>query len=105
MRPLLARAAGGWRKPAPSFPLPPLCRRGGVRLGVSGGSGMKRGRYMPLGLVAALIVLALDQASKWWVLHGLDLPDLGNVDILPVLSLTMVWNRGVTFGLLNGLGA
>jgi lipoprotein signal peptidase len=60
---------------------------------------------MPLGLVAALIVLALDQASKWWVLHGLDLPDLGNVDILPVLSLTMVWNRGVTFGLLNGLGA
>ena len=25
--------------------------------------------------------------------------------LLPVLNLTMVWNRGVTFGLLNGLGA
>ena len=24
--------------------------------------------------------------------------------LLPVLNLTMVWNRGVTFGLLNGLG-
>ena len=60
---------------------------------------------MPLGLVAALIVLAVDQASKWWVLYGIDLSDIGNIDILPVLSLTMVWNRGVTFGLLNGLGA
>lgn len=66
---------------------------------------MNRGRYMPLGLIAALIVLFVDQASKWWVLHGIDLPDVGNIDLLPVLSLTMVWNRGVTFGLLNGLGA
>jgi lipoprotein signal peptidase len=27
------------------------------------------------------------------------------VVLLPVLNLTMVWNRGVTFGLLNGLGS
>jgi signal peptidase II len=60
---------------------------------------------MWLGLLAALLVLAADQGSKWWVLNGLRLPELGNVDLLPVLSLTMVWNRGVTFGLLNGLGA
>src|SRR6185312_9894980 len=25
--------------------------------------------------------------------------------LLPVLNLTMVWNRGITFGLLNGFGA
>ena len=25
--------------------------------------------------------------------------------LLPVLNLTMVWNRGVTFGLLNGFGS
>ena len=37
--------------------------------------------------------------------NGLDLPELRQVVLLPVLNLTMVWNRGVTFGLLNGLGA
>ena len=52
-----------------------------------------------------MIVLAADQASKWWILHGLDLPSLGQVVLLPVLNLTMVWNRGVTFGMLNSLGA
>lgn len=58
-----------------------------------------------LGVVAGLIVLAADQGSKWWILYGLDLPDLRQVVLLPVLNLTMVWNNGVTFGLLNGFGA
>jgi lipoprotein signal peptidase len=58
-----------------------------------------------LGGVVALAVLLADQASKWWVLNGLDLPDLHQVVLLPVLNLTMVWNHGVTFGLLNGLGS
>jgi signal peptidase II len=65
---------------------------------------MNRPNLMPLGLVAGLLVLVADQASKWWVLNGLDLPELRQVVLLPVLNLTMVWNRGVTFGLLNGLG-
>ena len=54
------------------------------------------------GLITAIVVLAADQASKWWVLHGLNLPEIGQVVILPVLNFTMVWNRGVTFGLLTG---
>jgi signal peptidase II len=57
------------------------------------------------GLAAAAIILAADQISKWWVLNGLDLPQIGQIRLLPVLDLTMVWNRGVTFGMLNGLGA
>jgi signal peptidase II len=57
------------------------------------------------GLLAAGLVLVADQASKWWVLNDLRLPDLGSVAVLPVLNLTMVWNRGVTFGLLDGFGA
>ncbi len=65
---------------------------------------MTRRNFIPLGLMAGLIVLAADQLSKWWVLHGLDLPDVRQVVLLPVLNLTMVWNRGVTFGMLNGLG-
>ena len=66
---------------------------------------MTRDRLTGLGVAACLLVLAADQASKWWVLNVLDLPELGSVAVLPVLNLTMVWNRGVTFGLLNGLGA
>jgi lipoprotein signal peptidase len=66
--------------------------------------GVMPGRFFPLGLVVALLVLAADQASKWWVLNVLDLPTLRQVVLLPVLNLTMVWNNGVTFGLLNGLG-
>jgi lipoprotein signal peptidase len=57
-----------------------------------------------LGLLTGAAVLAADQASKAWILYGLDLPSLGRVDLLPVLSLTMVWNQGVTFGLLRGAG-
>ena len=57
------------------------------------------------GAIAFLAVLAADQASKHWILSGLDLPSLGTVAVLPFLNLTMVWNHGVTFGLLGGLGA
>ncbi|WP_428492946.1 signal peptidase II [Rhodopila sp.] len=66
---------------------------------------MIRRNLMPLGLIAALLVLAADQLSKWWVVNRLDLPELRQIVLLPVLNLTMVQNRGVTFGLLNGLGA
>ena len=65
---------------------------------------MSRNRLTGLGLVAALIVLCADQASKWWVLDVIHLPDIGQIVLLPVLNLTFVANRGVTFGLLNGLG-
>ena len=61
--------------------------------------------YMWFGVLAGLVVLAADQASKWWILNGLHLDQLGLVELLPVLNLAMVWNRGVTFGMLNGLGA
>jgi signal peptidase II len=66
---------------------------------------MTRPNYLLLGVIAGLVVLAADQVSKWWVLNVLNLPDLHQVVLLPVLNLTMVWNSGVTFGLLNGLGS
>jgi signal peptidase II len=65
---------------------------------------MTRNHLTALGLVAALIVLAADQFSKWWILNVIRLEEVGQIVLLPVLNLTMVWNRGVTFGLLNGLG-
>lgn len=65
---------------------------------------MTRNGLTALGAVAALVVLIADQASKWWILNVVHLPDVGQIVLLPVLNLTMVWNRGVTFGLLNGFG-
>ena len=57
--------------------------------------------YAPLGLAVAIAVLVADQWSKWWVLHGLDLPARMDVAVAPFLNFTMVWNGGVTFGLLQ----
>lgn len=60
-----------------------------------------RGR-ITLGLAIAALVLAADQASKAWVLHGLDLAGRFDVPVIPrLLDLTLVWNHGVTFGLLQ----
>ncbi|MCX7380729.1 MAG: signal peptidase II [Alphaproteobacteria bacterium] len=53
------------------------------------------------GIAALAATLVADQASKDWVLNGLRLPDLGSVPVFPGLSLTMVWNHGITFGLLS----
>jgi len=66
--------------------------------------GRPMGRHVGLGALMAAIVLVADQASKYWVVNGLDLPERGSVMLLPVLNLTMVRNYGITFGLFNGDG-
>ena len=49
----------------------------------------------------AFWVFLLDQASKWLVVHWLDLRTRMEIDLLPPwLNLRMAWNRGVNFGLL-----
>jgi signal peptidase II len=61
-----------------------------------------------LGLAVAAALFAADQASKWWILEELRLPEVRHVPGLALgpfgLDLSMVWNRGVTFGLLSGEG-
>lgn len=51
-------------------------------------------------LIAAVVIVA-DQASKHWILYGLDLPGRTAVQVAGPLYLTMVWNQGVSFGLLQ----
>ena len=58
-------------------------------------------RLTRVGIASGALVLMIDQASKAFILYRIELPLQGRIDLLPVLSLTMVWNRGVTFGLLN----
>lgn len=48
----------------------------------------------------ALLVLLLDQALKYWVVHVMRLDRLREIDLLPPwLNLRMAWNQGVNFGL------
>ncbi len=65
---------------------------------------MNKDRYVRTGLIAAVLVLLADQASKWSVMSLIDLPERGQVVLAPVLNLAMVRNTGVTFGLLTGFG-
>lgn len=58
-----------------------------------------------IGLLVGVAVFVADQASKYAVLHILHLQDGRVLSPLPVLDLVLVWNHGITFGLLAGLGA
>ncbi len=49
-------------------------------------------------MIAVGIILA-DQASKRYVIEGMHLPVVGRIDLGGPIDLTMVWNRGVSFGL------
>ncbi len=54
-------------------------------------------------LVVAGITFVLDQASKLYVLAGLNLDQRLAVDVWPpYLNFRMAWNRGVNFGLFSG---
>lgn len=50
--------------------------------------------------ITAIFIFCLDQISKWFVVHYLNLANLGQIDTLaPYLNLQMAWNAGVNFGL------
>ena len=57
------------------------------------------GPETPLGLAAALIACAADQALKLWLIFGFDLANRGLVRILPTIDFVLTWNRGISYGL------
>jgi signal peptidase II len=50
------------------------------------------------GIFAALAVLALDQASKLWLLFVFDIAHRGAVRVTPFFDLVLAWNVGISFG-------
>jgi signal peptidase II len=54
----------------------------------------------PLGLLIALMILALDQVSKWWILAVVMQPPR-LIEVTSFFNLVLVWNRGISFGLFN----
>ena len=59
------------------------------------------GPLTPLGLAFAALTFGLDQTVKWWMLFVLNLPDLRTVNVTPFFTLTMAWNKGVSYGLMT----
>jgi signal peptidase II len=50
------------------------------------------------GVITALTVLVLDQASKLWLLFVFDLAHRGAVKVTPFFDLVLAWNVGISFG-------
>jgi signal peptidase II len=58
---------------------------------------------MRLVAVVALVVFLLDQLTKWWVVHVMNLAQRGAIDVFPpFLNFRMAWNTGINIGLLSG---
>jgi signal peptidase II len=59
---------------------------------------------MRAGLILAAIIIVADQASKWLLQDMLLKQPV--IEVIPgFFNLVMVWNRGISFGMLGGAGA
>ncbi|MBW7967247.1 signal peptidase II [Bradyrhizobium sp. BR 10261] len=56
------------------------------------------------GIIAAVVTLVADQASKLWLLNGFDLARKGVVKVTPFFDLVLAWNIGISFGWLQNDG-
>jgi signal peptidase II len=52
------------------------------------------------GLAIAAVVIALDHATKWWVLLSLMQPPRV-IEVTPFFNIVLTWNRGVSFGMFD----
>ena len=50
------------------------------------------------GIIAAFVVLALDQASKFWLLNVFDIAHRGAVKVTPFFDLVLELNTGISYG-------
>jgi signal peptidase II len=53
-----------------------------------------------IGYSVALAGILIDQAHKFWMLRPFDIAAKGRVALMPFLDLVLVWNRGISYGLL-----
>jgi signal peptidase II len=63
------------------------------------------GPLSALGLAAAVIACALDQASKIWLLKVFDLTGKGAVKVMPFVDFVLTWNTGISYGWFQQEGA
>ena len=58
------------------------------------------GPLSPLGLGIAVLTVLADQAHKAWMLYVYDIGAKGTVVITSFFDLVLVWNEGISYGLL-----
>jgi signal peptidase II len=61
----------------------------------------KTEKYFKNGLLVALAVFAADQLHKYIMLHQFDFIDGKMVEVTSFFNLVMVWNYGISFGMMN----
>jgi signal peptidase II len=54
--------------------------------------------FLTVGLIAAVLTLALDQVSKVWLLSVLDTAGRGAIRLTPFFDLVLTWNKGISYG-------
>jgi signal peptidase II len=62
------------------------------------------GSLSALGIGVALASVLADQASKFWLLYDFDLERRYRVTVAPFIDLVLVWNTGISYGLLQQEG-
>src|SRR4051812_17724092 len=100
MRPVLEDLAGGRR----GFRVPrrhPARCQGAARMEGVGGERLIPMTPLPAGILAAMVTLVADQASKVWLLNVFDLARRGAVRVTPFFDLVLAWNIGISFGWLQ----
>ena len=58
------------------------------------------GPLSPLGLGIAVLTVLADQANKAWMLDVYDIGAKGSVALTSFFDLVLVWNQGISYGLL-----
>jgi signal peptidase II len=65
---------------------------------MEGDGGYPLSHHLRLGVITAIVVLVLDQASKFWLLQVFDIARRGTVRLTPFFDLVLAWNQGISFG-------
>jgi signal peptidase II len=65
---------------------------------MEGDGGCDLSTQLRAGVIAAIAVLALDQASKLWLLRVFDIGHRGAVKLTPFFDLVLAFNPGISFG-------
>ena len=60
---------------------------------------MRLSLWSRTGFVVAVAVLMIDQGYKWWMLNIYQIGARGVVTITPFFDITLIWNKGVSYGL------
>ena len=55
--------------------------------------------HLRAGVIAGIVTLVIDQATKLWLLYPFDLANRGIVHLTPFLDFVLTWNTGISYGL------